>query len=473
MALTNVIGTVIGVDNQPYANGTFEIFLANSSGVSLDNLPYSTNNAAIGVTFFSGLLDSNGSFSVNIAPNSLVSGSFWSFTFNSVKKDSVSCLVTVSGSVQDISSSIVFAPTTTITVGAKTYTDLFNPVAIKSLMPHWRTALATTGTLTADSKILFVGDSITWGAHGTNYATNTTKSSWPFQVAANITARTGVSTSTATLVAQAAGNTDSRVVYSGGWSQQKTYGFGYLFANLSPAAGTLTFTPGDSNTYDTFDIYWVGDGGVMTATATGGTPVVINTGATLGIFKTTVSAASAATTNSVAIAYTSGARLAGVALIEAYNSTTKRVRVCNAGISGSTAADWVFNASLPYYALATIEAYAPDLTVIMLGTNDANNFQTSAATLSGYLQQIITAAQASGDVMLISMPPSEPVSTASCEKEYQIAYRNLATANGLQFMDLWNRFGASWYSPLMNDTLHPNPLGYFDIAQFATSFFIN
>jgi lysophospholipase L1-like esterase len=152
--------------------------------------------------------------------------------------------------------------------------------------------------------------------------------------------------------------------------------------------------------------------------------------------------------------------------IEAFHSTTRRVRFANVGISGSATSAWADNTT----SLTAIKAWAPDLTVIMLGINDAQQ-GIAPATYQANIQALISAAKASGDVVIMSMVPSDPTlaSTVTNEKLYAATLPALASSNGAPFLDMYNRFGA-FASPLMANTLHPNAAGYADMARFVYTY---
>lgn len=75
-----VTGTVSNPNGAPLAGGVLTATLTNASGVSYDNLAYNAQTASISRQELGTVLDANGSFSLSLASNSLVTGSFWSFT---------------------------------------------------------------------------------------------------------------------------------------------------------------------------------------------------------------------------------------------------------------------------------------------------------------------------------------------------------------------------------------------------------
>jgi lysophospholipase L1-like esterase len=334
-------------------------------------------------------------------------------------------------------------------------------------LPIWRNKLASVATGTSDARVLFIGDSTTWGAYSANWPANTTSSGWPALMSKMFPSSTPVSNASATTQGLG-GGADSRVVLSGAFINTNIGGgFGHQTYSVN-GTGSLVFTPGDGVSYDSFTIYTQGGlgGGTISATATGGSATNIVQAYSNTVVKTTVTAASAGTSNAVTLSWVSGTSVQ-VLGIEAFNSTVRRVRFANAGISGSATSAWADSAT----SIIAIKAWAPDLTVIMLGINDAQSNVTTATYLAN-IQAMVTAAKLSGDVIVMSSVPSDPslASTVTLEAAYAAALPSLAGSNNIVFMDLFNRFGGAFVSPMMTNTLHPNPAGYFDIASFVNSY---
>jgi lysophospholipase L1-like esterase len=204
----------------------------------------------------------------------------------------------------------------------------------------------------------------------------------------------------------------------------------------------------------------------MDITATGGSTVTQSTSGTAGVNKVTVSAAAAATTNTVSIARNTSGALHVIG-IEPWLSTTKQVRIANAGVGGSAASDWAGNGSSSNFrSTVCIQGYAPDLTIISLGINDAST-PASVSTWHSNMATIITAAQVSGDVIIV--PPIPCLSTATANRVANIPlYQADVPTFGLPYFDIVTRFnsGDSMNTlGMMSDTVHPNALGYADLAQ--------
>jgi lysophospholipase L1-like esterase len=336
-----------------------------------------------------------------------------------------------------------------------------NPVA--AMLPKWRLALANVRAGIADANILCMGDSTTAGAGGPNSATVPQLDSACWQLGVML-ATDGIPWAPGFLPM---GNPahpvhNAQLTYGTDWTDA-TFGFsGSSSLKTTTDASNLVFTPAGGFAYDRFDVYYVrntGDG-TLTMTATGGTPVVQLTAGTGALLKVTVSAATAATNNTLTIVPSSGTVY--VWGIEPWLSTTKRVRIGNAGQYGTTSSQWALTG--PFYTPGAVTLYSPNLSICSLGINDATT-SVSPATLQTNLQAIITSAETTGDVMLWTMPPSSGSPYTTVEPTYQAVYASLATTNNVPLVDIWKRFGGVWNSSWMNDFTHPNLAGYWDIAS--------
>ncbi len=115
------------------------------------------------------------------------------------------------------------------------------------------------------------------------------------------------------------------------------------------------------------------------------------------------------------------------------------------------------------------DTYQPNLTVIMLGINDAIS-SVSGATFEANLTTIVTKAQLYGDVLLVSCFPSSDPTEAAREVGYITNMRNVSTAKICGFYDanaLFVNYATANANGYMADTLHPNGAGY---NFFANSF---
>lgn len=137
--------------------------------------------------------------------------------------------------------------------------------------------------------------------------------------------------------------------------------------------------------------------------------------------------------------------------------------------SGATTYDW----DTGLHSLAMVSYRAPELTIIMLGTNDALTSSETASSYIARIEQITEICQASGDVLLVSPVPVNPAYTApggaSGSLTRQQGYRDeliaYAAANNIAYLDLFGRFGqyrsGDWY----RDSVHQSDAANHDIAR--------
>ena len=284
----------------------------------------------------------------------------------------------------------------------------------------FKKAMAKVFLGTGDCKILCIGDSNVRGFGTTHTTTQTHKFAWPGQLATILDDRGYPSVQGLVAPQGEASIADNRVVRSTSpaWSALAVGAFSWASSAgtpltsywLSQASGcVLTFT--SDVECDSFDIYHFNAAttGNWTGLATGGTAVNITPGATAisaaGFTKTTINAGSLAMGNTLTIT-TTNANNVWIIGIEPRNSTRKQVYVANAAIAGSGTSHWAA-ADLSYplaNGIGAIKAYAPDLTIVELGTNDALGSSTTAALLAN-LDTIANAALVSGDVIFKTMLP--------------------------------------------------------------------
>ncbi|QIN93619.1 hydrolase [Gordonia phage DumpsterDude] len=349
-------------------------------------------------------------------------------------------------------------------------------------------ALARVRNGDGDMRLLCAGDSTTAGAKASTAATYVGQKAYPRRLAEllntyMVPAAPGLAAPRGTSSAITA---DTRWTAGAGWAMNgwtNAYcGFGGKGANFrgtGVTGGALTFQePGVLA--DTFDVYYrrapsSGTAGTFSVQATGGSVVNGDAAAVGGaprLDKVTVTAGSAATTNVVTILGLTAAKNVEITHIVPRLSTMSQVLVGNAGISGSTTTDWVTYSSNStandFGGLGAIKSYAPDLTILDLGINDANALVSPAADYVSRLQQIIAAAKVSGDVILKTMMPtaaSVAPATAALEAEYVAAVKGL----GVPVIDYYSRTapGNDYLAGgmLNADGIHGTDFGYLDVAS--------
>jgi lysophospholipase L1-like esterase len=348
-------------------------------------------------------------------------------------------------------------------LAATAYVPLSTPV-----LPRFRKKLALTRLGQSPTRVLCIGDSTTAGVYSDSYTTATGSTnqggpnSYPAQLANRLNAA-GLPAFYNLAIPGHTGNLDSRWTLIG-----KTYatavgaGNNSGFALYSSGDG-LSILPGVKA--DTYKIYFAANSGTgtMTAQATGGAlSAAFGSNPTAGTYSITVTAGSASAANTVTINWVSGT--AFVVGVEWYDSTApNRLTIANAGVGASKATTWA--SDLTGYAKAPtwMKAFAPDLTIISLGINDISEGDTPANVLAA-ISSLITVAQTTGDVLLMSAFP-HPTATA-----LDTVNESLRTAQGvpaLPYVDLFQRYGHNMQSQgfQTTDGVHPNALGYSDTAS--------
>lgn len=343
-----------------------------------------------------------------------------------------------------------------------------NPLQFKK----WRVALGKVRNNTAQAKLLLIGDSTSngSGASGaTGYNPNSREKNRTVKLSALLSASYINANSHGVMgVGNLSGpgyaSFDPRFVADAAWPSLVLNNMlgGTAWRN-NTANTILAFTPIGS--VDTFVIYYaksatqgtfnvdIGGAGTILVTATAGSPSVgtqVITG-TLG-------------TNTLNITRQSTSAI--VLGVRAYNSAAASVEVIQAGNSGLTTSFAVGNAN-PWDTLSMIPVVAPDLTIISLGINDWPLTLPVTTSMSN-IQQIITAAKQTGDVLL-TLPPPSAISAASraTQQAYITASIALAVTNNIDIVDMWSRFVSQEEANTLGfyaDTLHPNGVGYSDWA---------
>ena len=340
------------------------------------------------------------------------------------------------------------------------------------LFQKWRTALAKVLNGTADAKILCIGDSTTVGYLDSLNSTIPQNAAWPARLVSRLAAR-GIPAAPGMAVGPQATQTgianDTRWTLGGNWART---GFGLAGTNSAGgrgsaflgSTGNLVFDPNRSETRNSFSVYYTifPGNGAFTATGTGGTPVAVNTDGLAGNGVITCTCAASNNTNTCTIAVTSSGENIIITGVEPFDSAVKRVRVANAGVGASTTADWV-NGPNAYSGTGPIVTYAPDLTFICLGINDAGG-SVAASTVAANILTLATACQLSGDVILMTMHPSLGTPYSTFEPQYVSAMRTMALTGGMGCIDIFARENGTWQTTLSADALHPNDPGHTDIA---------
>lgn len=373
-------------------------------------------------------------------------------------------------------------------------------------LARWGSALAAVKAGTRNAKLCVVSDSTGVGASanaGGLYANNNMASCWPYLLKPYFEARGFATTtgsvfgdstnanSSATLAAH-----DPRRAFTGSWELSDLYLLGGQCPR-SIAAGTsnkYSFAPAEP--FDTIAVDYVvfGSYGRLAIAINGGaalTNLSIDGGPATSTFVDQASGSSGSwhtVTATVALgAHTinfsraaSDGGTGGIVLpiVRTWNSAMKSVEVLNVSVAGATTA--LAGASTNAWDSLNVlqNVLRPDLTLVCLDINDwalsvaAGTYDLStAATHSEQLRKIVVAAQASGDVVLVTGAPSKTTSfSRAAQSAILHATRNVASICGVPIVDVHAEFGTQEYAAAAglylpnNDTVHPGAAGYAAIA---------
>lgn len=352
-----------------------------------------------------------------------------------------------------------------VAVGTDSPLSVFNLKNSNTL--KWRKALALARSGGARAHILVEGDSITQG-----YYADTPYYSKSFcgLLAGYLDSWVGASNATGVVPVSeipAFGGPASEdrfvgPVSSTAWGQ----GFGGKNRFSTGATNTYTFTAN----CDTFRIHYErgSNGGTWSWSIDGGAPTTVNSNGASAALTTDCAAGSTA---SHTLTITSPASnylfLNGV---EAFTGANGGVKVSRVGFNGETSAKLVAgNASAGN--LAAVVAAAPHLTILAMGVNDYGG-QYDLATYNANLQAAVTAAQTTGDVLLLALC-SQSSSLAIPYSSYVSEMQTVATLKNCVMLDLsdrWGTYAAANAAGLMADGTHPNSVGDYEIASWLLGF---
>ena len=337
------------------------------------------------------------------------------------------------------------------------------------LLPKLRAGIARVRAGTGSCRFGMIGDSTTRG-HGALGNPNT--GNYNYAVAAYLSRMFGglpqINAHNNSAYGYVSLTTDARLTATGSFSTGtggNSLGGAMFLAN---AAGKLSFTP-TVNT-DTVEVYYYqGIAGSFTLDTNGGTATTTTIPTTPAQMQTAVIATgAAAAANTYNLNWVSGSNF--ICGVRAYDSSKKWLEFDNWGFEGSQTVNWI-SAGAAYNPINAAVAIAPEVISICLGINDWDN-GISVATYTANVQALITAAQATSDVILISPNPSQPGFVAGTpsiagQQTYVTALASLAASNNALFIDNFSRWVSYASSNALGynfDGLHPNSVGYEDLA---------
>lgn len=353
-------------------------------------------------------------------------------------------------------------------------------------LPKWRDAASRVRNGAGRAKVLWAGDSTTTGAgagaSGNSAMVGAYQNSIQNQVAAILNARglpvssnSFLSNQSTASAATAYNAYDPRLVEGAGWADAAGFFIAGGTTFVSTGTGVLAFTP--VGAVDTFEIYWYNNNNAGTATVNvnGGATLATLTGSgTQTVTKTTVTAVKGVNTLNIV---GGGATQFYIMGVVAYDSTKPAVDFIQAGQFGSLSATWIANSTTPpgpafVGTTGLLAKMAPDLIVVDLTVNDSTG-ATSAATYTANMTTLVSALATFGaDILLVSGTP--PNTSASAIATIVRALAGVAAARNLAFLDVnarWVNFttanATGWF---FSDGLHPNAVGYADVAKFLSAF---
>lgn len=389
------------------------------------------------------------------------------------------------------------------TTGTGTGTSLTGGIASSSSIPNvlnfnpsvnlikWRRAKSRNITGVANSRILCVGDSTTFGI-GSNTATfgGSLSGGWmanslPQRLTDYLNKGSLTSTSNSfsgggnSSITEGRGDStggttgDPRLSFGANWTvdpfRNETLGGGF-FRN-SGAAGTLAFTP-TLNT-DTLNCWYLkaSGGGIFSLDVNGGTAANTSTNATLATATTAITGSLGA--NVYNAKYVSGGILSLLAM-EAYNSAVVSTQVWNCGVGAVTTSDLV--GATPQAASNFIQTIPSDLTLLNMGINDWNGGVT-VGTYTTNMQTLITAGLANGgDVIIVTPTPTNPTfggtASVATQKSFVQAMYGLASSNNIVCIDLFSlmvSYAVGQPIGFYYDAFHPDSIGYADQANLIAN----
>lgn len=327
----------------------------------------------------------------------------------------------------------------------------------------WRAAKAAALNGGVPAKLLIVGDSTAQGPA-------TVEKSWPTALVdalnrRGLAARPGI-------IAPATDIPDSRWA-TAGWVKSGTTGPGGMGVWYSPVSPTnaLYFAPHIPFTHVTFHFVRQSGGGscVVNNDATVVTTLVTGTGTP----NTYGSVTAARTGDANDVLGIEGPTVGSVLMLGAETEDTAKphvISVHNWAQSGTTTDQWV-NGTL---SQAAITYLAPHLTIIMLGINDS----IAAATQASYqarMQTLITLAQASGDVIVLTNPRTDPAFAAgigALQASYQSGILTYCRANNIPVVDWYERIGPYAANVWRLDQVHQSDAANQDIAEAIANIII-
>lgn len=363
----------------------------------------------------------------------------------------------------------------------------YMPSAGNAPFLHRAIAQTIAGTFAADRKLLVMGDSIAAGSLANSPIGIVGMG--PTLELVNYLNSEGTPAALGLSIAQANTSSglslDGRWVNGAGWTIPATGngngglhnlwgGIGPCWQGANGAAGSLVFTPsaGTPN-FDSYDIYsyWpAANSNGFTYSYAGGAGVALATGT--GLVKTTVSgAAQSRPTLTFTLPGAFGALIVGV---EPFLSTTRRLRVGNAGVLGTTSTQWLDNTNPNTGPIATLTQYAPDVVIYSMLWNDLNT-GTAISTYQANIAAMLSAVKGIGAdfILHIENPFLPTFQNGANQGAYAAAAIAFCRGAGIPYVDTYDAWGgAANFNTILatgyisgDNTIHPSVQGDYDIGR--------
>lgn len=356
---------------------------------------------------------------------------------------------------------------------------------------RWGAALAAMRAGTRNAKLLVISDSTSVGACAVSSSIvgpNQLSFSWPYQLAPYFVAN-GIPANTNSLFGDPTNQSVAATLSS--VDPRRAYGANWLFGAISSLGGkcaynitagsqtAMSFTP--TSSFDTITVCYLrntGYGSFSIAVDGGAALTTVNAAGAAGLIEVTVTCPVGARRIDIYRSAPTGAD-GGIVIqwVRTSLSTVRCVEILNAGVN-STGTAAQSDSSFNYTPIGAVQVLAPDLTIICLDINDWSTALASglydnatAATHNLQLQKIITNAEITGDVILMTGAPSR-ISTYTRAQQDPTLYvtRLLAQINSCPLVDVSAEWGdwvaasaAGYYLPSGSD-IHPGAAGYANIA---------
>jgi hypothetical protein len=220
-----------------------------------------------------------------------------------------------------------------------------------------------------------------------------------------------------------------------------------------------------------------GNTGTIDMSIDGGTATTVNTSAGGGVQRWGKTTLTVAAGSSHVLSIVKSLNTVFIYGVNAYLSTKKSIHIWNAGLCSSkayaTGSDVGWGDTGAAKSVDGIKFIDPDLTIIQLGINDAQlSPYSTTAEWEASIRAIIAAAKETGDVILVSVIPSDPSLNAGATVAREQGYRDraliIAQETGSTYFDLFGRFG-SWTAAqaqgFISDQLHLTAAGGADVAD--------